>query len=109
MSYEQFWYDEPRLVVAYIKAHKYHIQQKNEELWLQGLYVYNAFGTVMANAFKDKGKTPAKYLEKPIDIFPKQAEEVTETEKKEQRDKVVEALTRWKKSWDRAKGTKNNG
>lgn len=108
MSYEQFWYDEPRLVVAYNKAHKYHIQQKNEELWLQGLYVYNAFGTVIANAFKEKGCTPAKYLEKPIEIFPKKVQD-SEEEKIRQREQVVNALSKWKKSWDIVKGKNNNG
>ena len=107
MSYEQFWYGEPRLVIAYVKANRLRIQQRNEEMWLQGLYVYNAFGTVMSNAFKDKGGTPSKYLEKPIEIFPQKRD--TEEEIIEQREKVINALTGWKKSWDKVKGKNNNG
>ena len=107
MSYEQFWYGEPRLVIAYEKANRLRIQQRNEEMWLQGLYVYNAFGTVMSNAFKDKGGTPSKYLEKPIEIFPQKRD--TEEEIIEQREKVINALTGWKKSWDKVKGKNNNG
>lgn len=107
MSYEQFWYGEPRLVIAYVKANRLRIQQRNEEMWLQGLYVYNAFGTVMSNAFKDKGGTPSKYLEKPIEIFPQKKD--TEEEIMEQREKVINALTGWKKSWDKVKGKNNNG
>ena len=108
MTYEQYWYGDADMVIAYKKAHKLHIQQKNEELWLQGLYVYNAFGTVLANAFKDKGSTPAKYLEKPIEIFPKKVSN-NEEEAIQQREKVIEALSKWTKSWDNVKGKNNNG
>lgn len=95
------------MVIAYVKANRLRIQQRNEEMWLQGLYVYNAFGTVMSNAFKDKGGTPSKYLEKPIEIFPQKID--TEEQIMEQREKVINALTGWKKSWDKVKGKNNNG
>lgn len=108
MTYEQFWLQDSKLVIPYNKAHKLRIQQKNEEMWLQGLYVYNAFGTVMANAFKSKGSTPSKYLEKPMDLFPKPVED-TEEEAIKQREKVIKSLTNFKKSWDKAKGINNNG
>ena len=106
MTYQQFWYGDAELVVAYREAHKLKIQQKNEELWLQGLYIYNAFGVVLANAFKTKGATPYKYIEKPLDIFPKPAP--TEAEQEKAREDVIKALSRWKKSWDAVKGKDNN-
>lgn len=107
MTYEQYWYGEPYLARDYVNAHKLNIERKNQELWLQGLYIYNAVGTVMSNAFRNKGSTPAKYLEQPIEIFPKQVED-TEQEAIKQREKVINSLTNWKKAWDIAKGKNNN-
>lgn len=103
MNYDQFWYGEPRLVIAYREAHKLKIEEKNQELWLQGLYIYNAFGVIIGNVFSRKGSTPQKYIDKPLSLFPK---EVTEAEKVAQRNKVIMALTMFKDQWDKANGNK---
>lgn len=102
MTYEQFWYGEADLVIPYRKAHRLKIQQKNEELWLQGLYIYNAFGVVISNAFSERGSNKQKYIEKPLEIFPKPAP--TEEQNAKTREDVINALSRWKKSWDAVKG-----
>ncbi len=97
MTYDQFWLDDPWLCVPYREAHKLRIQQRNEELWLQGLYVHNAFSVAINNAFSNK---KAKYITKPIDIIPP-----TEDEKQEKirrtRQKLVEKLNAFKDEWDR--------
>lgn len=77
MSYEQFWDESPCLAVAYRKSFRLKRQIENEQAWLQGFYVYNAFGVCMANAFAKPGAKKQVYLDKPIDIFP-----LTEREKK---------------------------
>lgn len=62
-------------------------------MWLQGLYIYNAVGTVMANAFAKKGATPAKYIEEPIRLTPYTEQEKAEIAEKERR-KTVEYFNR---------------
>lgn len=91
MTYEQYWEGPPYLAVAYRKAYKLKREVENENAWLAGLYMYDAFAVCLANAFSKKGGKKHEYFDKPIDIFP-----LTEREKKrrerEERQKVINAL-----------------
>ena len=78
MSHTEFWDEPPFLAVAYRKAYRLKREIENEQAWLQGLYVYDAFAVCMSNAFSKRGSKRQNYFEKPIDIFP-----LTEREKKE--------------------------
>lgn len=76
MTFEQFWYDDPSLIKYYIKAHDIKRALKNQELWLQGLYVYQAIGNLIPvlNPFsKDHKAKP--YLKEPIPLTQKEVEE----------------------------------
>lgn len=76
MTYEEFWHGDVNLVKAYRKAHQLKNEQKNQELWLQGLYIYNAIETVIYNGWcRKKGEQVAKYIEKPIPLTNDQIEE----------------------------------
>lgn len=84
MSLDEYWCASPHLVRYYREAHKLSVEQRNQELWLQGLYIYNAFSVVLANAFGKKGGKRHNYLEKPINLFEfthkqEEAERVKET------------------------------
>lgn len=91
MTYEQYWDMSPYLVIAYRKAYKLKREIENEQAWLQGLYVYDAFAVCMANAFAKRGAKKVDYLEKPVDIFP-----LTDAEKErreqEERNKMQKAM-----------------
>ena len=80
MTYEQYWDMSPYLVIAYRRAYKLKREIANEQAWLQGLYVYDAFAVCMANAFAKRGA-----------IFP-----LTDAEKErreqEERDKMQQAM-----------------
>jgi hypothetical protein len=70
MTADQYWEQDPMLTKYYRDAHNLTIETRNEELWLQGLYIYNAVAVVMANAMKKKGQSAQKYMDKPIRITP---------------------------------------
>lgn len=76
MPYDEYWYGDPWLCEAYRQAHKLKIEQRNQELWLQGLYMYDAFAVVLSNSFGKRGGKKAKYMDEPIRLFP-----MTEAEK----------------------------
>ena len=77
MSYAEFWDGEHEMATAYRKAYKLRRETENEQAWLQGLYVYDAFAVCLANAFSKRGAKQQQYIDKPIDIFP-----LSEAEKK---------------------------
>jgi hypothetical protein len=97
MTYEQFWRGDPWLCVPYREYHNLSIQQRNEELWLQGLYVHNAFAVAINNAFSNK---KIKYITKPIDIIAPSEDEKQEKIRRT-RQKLVEKLNAFKDEWER--------
>lgn len=104
MTADQFWYDEPSLVVAFRKAHTLRNQQKSEEMWMQGLYNFNAFMTALSNLnFDGKHREPNKYLEKPFDLIPKTKEQ-TEEDIIRQREEVIAHFSALGKSFNNKGG-----
>ena len=91
MSFEQYWDEPPFLAVVYREAFRLKRELDNEQAWLAGLYVYDAFAVSLANVFAKRGAKKQQYFEKPIDIFP-----LTEREKKrreaEERAKMQRAM-----------------
>ena len=74
MTYDQYWNDDPTLVKYYRKADEMRSERRNEELWLQGMYVYEALCDVspVLHAYAKKGTKPQPYSEKPYAITEKQ-------------------------------------
>ncbi|MDY3779311.1 MAG: hypothetical protein SOZ77_03990 [Candidatus Limousia pullorum] len=76
MTEEQYWDRDSTLVVAYRKAEELRISRKNNEMWLQGAYIYDALCRVspVLNAFAKKGTKPVPYLSEAYALNDKQAE-----------------------------------
>lgn len=72
MSYKQFWEDDPFLLNSYVKAEEIKQAKRNNELWLQGLYVDIALATELSNLFSKSGRK--KYISQPIAITKKEQE-----------------------------------
>lgn len=73
-------------------------KQKDEEMWMQGLYNYNAFKSVLAQAFGDK---KAHYMEKPIlQNIEEKNKPLTEEEIQRQRDLFVAKMQAMKATFD---------
>lgn len=103
MSWEQFWYGDPWMTRAYAQAYLLKRKIENENAWISGAYMANAFGTVIANSF---GGKHIKYLEKPLDIFPK-TEAEKQNEIREEKKKLIAWLNGLKNS--AKKKDKNTG
>ena len=106
MTADQYWEQSPYLAVAYRKAYRLRREADNEQAWLQGLYVFDAFAVCLANAFAKRGSKKQNYIEKPIDIYP-----LTEREKKrreaEENAKMqaaMEAMVREQRRKKKSKG-----
>ena len=106
MTYEQFWEQSPFLTVAYRKAYRLKREADNEQAWLQGIYVFDAFAVCLANVFAKRGSRKQTYIEKPIDIFP-----LTEREKKRREEAenakmqaAMEAMAREQRRKKKSKG-----
>ena len=106
MSYEQFWYGEPRMARAYEEAYMLKQRKRNEEMWIQGSYVCNAVSVAINNALS---KRRIDYLKKPLDIYPKTEAEMQE-EIRQERLALVKRLSIFSAKFKKKqKGTDQNG
>ena len=97
MTYDQYWNDDPTLVKHYRKADEIKKERRNEELWLQGMYIYEALCDVspVLHAFAKKGTKPQPYSEKPYAITETQHRRVEEEKERkiaEKGKRFMEAL-----------------
>lgn len=85
MTADQFWNDDPTLVIYYRKAAELKNERMNQELWLQGMYIYEALCDVspIMNAMAKKGTKPHPYPESPYPISDRQRkQDIAEKERK---------------------------
>ena len=99
MTPTQYWEQDPFLAIAYRRAYRLRREAENEQAWLHGLYVCDAFGVVLENAFSKRGAKKKTYLEKPVDIFPltKAQKKQREQEEQEKMQKAMEEMIRKQK------------
>lgn len=84
MSYDEFWKESPYRTKFYREAHELKLKQKDELMWVQGMYIYEALCEVspVLHAFSKKGTKPLPYSEKPY--LSKIDKKVTKAEKEKQ-------------------------
>lgn len=89
MTEEQYWDKDNQLVISYRKADELRMARKNQEMWLQGAYIYDALCRVspILHAFAKKGTKPTPYLSEAYALTEKQAELVQEEKSKKVFDK----------------------
>lgn len=85
------------MVKYYRKADEIKKERRNEELWLQGMYIYEALCDVspVLHAFAKKGTKPQPYSEKPYAITETQRERADEEKERKLAEKgkrYMEAL-----------------
>ena len=68
MSYDEFWYGDVYRTKYYRECHLIKVKQRDEEMWMQGMYVYEALCKVspILHAFSKKGTKPLPYSNKPF-------------------------------------------
>lgn len=85
MSYDEYWNGDNAAPRHYIKADRLRRKRTNEELWLQGLYVYRAVHALAPelNAASKEFK-PEDYLDRPIPLDEKEVAEREEEKRKKE-------------------------
>jgi len=82
---DEFWNGDYTRLKFYEEAHRIKTETMNQELWLQGLYFYEAVSIAINNAFRKKGEKASDYPKEPHRITP-----LSEEEKEEEKRKMVE-------------------
>ncbi len=108
MSYSEFWDGSPDLAIAYKKAHELNLRRRNEELWLEGVYVRYALLSTVGNMFKGKSQETIEYPTEPLAITQKEVEAKKEREAKAKFDKMKAMMNMAHKNIKRKGGVNGN-
>lgn len=92
MTYDEYWYGDPSLVVAYRKAEDIRTHRKNWEMWMNGRYVYDAIIRLIPSLNMWKPKEPIEYMKEPYPLTRKEYEEMVKKEEKKRQDEMREKL-----------------
>ena len=90
MTPEQYWDGDPLLAKFYRQADEIRQKRKNQELWLQGMYIYEALCDVapVLQAFAKKGTKPTPYPDRPYSLTTKDREDERKLREKREREKA---------------------
>ncbi len=97
MTYSQFWHEDCCLVKYYRKAHEIVQQRKNQELWVQGAYIYEVLADIspILVAFPRKGAKALPYLNEPIPLTRRDVLQKKEREARIRYEKQKSKVTSW--------------
>ena len=83
MTYDEFWNQDVSLVEVYREANELRDRKRNQELWLQGMYIYEALcdaSPLFRFSMKSGTIKPEPYAKEP---YPITASELREREQRE--------------------------
>ncbi len=100
MTEEQYFYGKSYLTKAYREAYEIKRKIKNQELWLQGMYFYEALLDVspMLNAFAKKGTKAHKYSSEPYVLSEKERIEREQEKDRANSEKIKEKMIKFMKN-----------
>lgn len=93
MTPQNFWEDSPYLVINFRKSYELKREERNQMLWLQGLYDYRAFSAAMDEFVYwlngKKGSPPKGYIKEPMPL--------TDREKEMEKQRRIKYTLEWVK------------
>lgn len=97
MPVELFWDGDCRLTESYRRAEELKQRQRNQDLWLQGMYIYEALCDVspVLQAFAKRGTKPVPYASEPYAITKAQVEERRKRDERIQYEKTMAKMAAW--------------
>lgn len=97
MSYELYWQGDAAAVRHFRKADIYRQKRRNTELWLQGLYVYEAIGDLspILRPFAKAGTKPREYPAEPYPLDREDRDRKAERERAEEAERTRAMLEAW--------------
>lgn len=90
MTYEQFWNDEPDLVIYYREAYKIQESRINSHAWIQGNYIREALHEVVSKYIT--GKTSTTYPNQPYAITKEEQKKRDDEERNQRLEAMRQSL-----------------
>lgn len=78
-SVDDIDWSTPNEMKPYEEMHALKLKQNHRQAWLEGLYIQEAFGVILGNAFSKKGAKKLEYPDEPLcdkrELTPEEMEE----------------------------------
>lgn len=81
MTWDSFWFEDISRLPFYWQKHQFDVEARNQELWMQGIYMQEAIAAVLDT------KHQVKYPDKPHRVT-----EMTDAEKQAENQRKVERM-----------------
>lgn len=91
MTYDEFWNQDVQMVEIYRKAAELRDKRRNQELWLQGMYIYEALcdaSPLFRFSMKKGTVKPEPYAKEPYPITAAEARARQEREAKQKEERL---------------------
>ena len=91
MSYDEFWDGDVSAVKAYRKAYELREKRRNQELWLQGMYFYEALcdaSPLFRFTMKKGSIKPEPYVKEPYPITESEVRERKERDARQKEERL---------------------
>lgn len=98
MSYDEYWYGDPTMVVAYRKAEDMRTHRRNWEMWMNGRYTYDAIASMIPSLQIIKPREPLPYTKEPYPLTKKEYEERMEREEKKKQEEIMAKMMAFAKT-----------
>lgn len=111
MTPKQFWDMDCTLARDYRLADEYKQERKNQEMWMMGMYVYDALtcASPLFRSFSKSGTKAHPYVKQPFPITRRQRRLEAEAKKKQNYFKGLAKLKQWaNETAEKSKGVDNN-
>jgi len=97
MTTDEYFNQDCTLVKCYREAQRIKREERNQELWLQGMYIYEAIGDMspVLRAFSKKGTKPLPYPTEPYPITKAEVEARQQREEERQAEKIKAKFSAW--------------
>ncbi len=97
MTYDEYWNQDCLLTKYYREAEKLKNDRMNQELWLQGMYIYDALCCVapVMHAMAKSGTKPLPYPERPYPLAEEDIEKRREEEERTNRKRARAVFETW--------------
>ncbi len=110
MTYDQYWNEDCMLVKSYREAYELRRRERNHDLWLQGLYIYNALCSASPLfRFSTKPVKAHPYLEEPFAITKEENENRAQREERLRYEKIKAKMQAWVEKGKEQKEVEEHG
>ena len=94
MSYDEYWYGDCYKAKYYRESYEIQIKHKDEQFWMQGMYIYDALCRVspILHAFSKSGTKPLPYPTKPYTLMSEEAKTEEDKEREKENARLIAKL-----------------